>query len=149
MKKSEINQKINKKAQEQLETERTEAFHEVLGDVFSDPVREGHYLSLQNRSSIRVANNDFGSGKATGNASRPSTVDFTVDVEKSIKDSLCVLFSSESPYNFECFMDVFVYEYGNYSLDDVTKSEIIQAVGKTFLERSIAPVSDYFKVIRN
>ena len=147
MKKSEINQKINKKAQEQLEAGRTEAFHEVLGDVFSDPVREGHYLSLQNRSSIRVANNDFGSGKATGNASRPSTVDFTVDVEKSIKDALMGLYNN--PVYFEAFMNTWVYENDSYQIGEESRAEIIQAVGKTFLERGIAPVSDYFKVIRN
>lgn len=120
------------------------AFTDVIGDPFATEPVEGHYITLNKRSSLRVANNDFDSGQATRNTAQPNQMDFFCDVERIIsdhfKDNATLIEEFEATYITEERADIYTAE---------ERVVIEQAMGKAFRRCKLAPVSKYFTAIRN
>lgn len=124
--------------------ENKAAFDDVIGDPFGvpDPV-DGQYSKFKQRSSIRVANNDFDSGHATPNAARPSPLDFFCDVERAVEDAL-----GEDRDQAVRFMETYIWQSSDNAFTPKERADIEQRVGTVLLKRKISPVTMYFKVIR-
>lgn len=120
----------------------TIAFADVLGDPFGKPEPiEGHYSSLKKRSSIRVATNDFDSGKATRNTAQPSMTDFFCDVERIITTTL-------DKETAQKVIDTYIFEITETALTTKERTAVEQKLGKAFRRNKLSPVSKYFQTIR-
>lgn len=118
------------------------AFDDVLGDPFAKPEPiEGHYGSLQKRSSIRVANNQFDMGKATRNTAQPSITDFACDVERIISSFVI-------PALQQKFRETYITEECDTHFTPAERAKLEQTVGKAFRRNKISPVSKYFTAVR-
>lgn len=118
------------------------AFTDVLGDPFAQPEPlEGHYASLKKRSSIRVADNNFDSGKATRNTAQPSMTDFFCDVERTVTTSL-------DKETAQKVVDTYIFEITEDAFTPKERAAIEQTLGKAFRRHKLSPVSKYFTTIR-
>lgn len=119
------------------------AFNDVIGDPFAlpEPI-EGHYITLQKRSSVRVADNDFDIGKATRNSAQPNVMDFLCDVESLIGNYF------EGSLTFQQqFIRTYITEEET-CFDVKERVTIEQALGRYFRRYKLSPVSKYFQTIR-
>jgi hypothetical protein len=139
--------KRTKKEQEDYDFEflyNKNAFNDVIGDPFAKEPVEGHYITLNKRSSVRVANNDFDIGKATRNTAQPNIMDFICDVERVISDHF-----ENNPTRIEEFQATYITEERADIYASKERTNIEQALGKLFRRRKISPVSKYFTTLRN
>lgn len=132
--------------------ENQAAFEDVIGNPFALEEVTGHYITVNTRSTIRAMDNNFDLGKGTGNAARPSFVDFSCDVERVIDLGLVRLANGDKDVA-KTLQVVFVNTYiteDNTGLQFNAKerSELEQVMGRLFLARHISPVSRYFLTIR-
>ena len=121
--------------------ENKAAFDDVIGDpyAFPEPI-DGQYARYKQRSSIRVANNDFDSGHATPNVLRPSPLDFFCDVERAVEDALTEDEKTK-------FLQTYIWEEGK-AFTQQERIDIEQRVGQVLRDRKISPVTLYFRVTR-
>jgi hypothetical protein len=121
--------------------ENKAAFDDVIGDPYAYPEPiDGQYARYKQRSSIRVANNDFDSGHATPNTSRPSPLDFFCDVERAVEDAL----TDDEKVKF---LQTYIWEEGE-AFSSQERIVIEQKVGQVLRDRKISPVTLYFRVVR-
>lgn len=119
------------------------AFNDVIGDPFAKEPIEGHYITLNKRSVIRVANNQFDVGKATRNTAQPNIMDFVCDVERVVGD----VFDNDKQRISDFYTTYVTEEFILISPAD--RIGIEQTIGKFFRRRKISPVSKYFTTLRN
>lgn len=122
------------------------AFDEVIGDPWQD--REGMYSVLSNRSSISVAEGDFGMTPTTPNAAKPNVLDFFHDVETVLKELV-------EPELWQAF--IITYVWGDIANKDSLsglvggnslRNGLEQKIGRLLYARGIYPVKNYFSAQR-
>jgi hypothetical protein len=146
-----IKRKVSK---EELAARNKHAFDQVIGDPFAkpDPI-DGQYMKLKSNTSIRVQNLERESS-GTGNAARPSSLDFFIDVENAIKDGLAAwdevhYKQAQLPVKVlvALFYNTYFYECDN-QFSPVDRPSIEQYIGRILIARKISPPSKYFTTIR-
>lgn len=128
------------------------SFDEIIGDPYAymEPVT-GHYTAVITSSKIRPVA-DWGSGKATPNAARPSPIDFCCDVERAVTLGLTRVAKGDkkrvAPL-LRTFINTYITEDDTQEqFTAAERREIEQVIGRIFLDRNIAPVRKYFLTIR-
>jgi hypothetical protein len=144
-----IKRKVSK---EILAAQNKNAFDTVIGDPFAypDPIN-GQYMRLKSLTSIRVQNLENESS-GTGNAARPSVLDFFIDVENAIRDGL-EAWSRDCPGTgtinalVALFYNTYFYECDK-QFAPAERPSIEQHIGRILIARKISPPSKYFTTIR-
>jgi hypothetical protein len=141
-----------KVSKEVLAARNKNAFDQVIGDPFAypDPIN-GHYMRLKSVTSIRVQNLENESS-GTGNAARPSVLDFFIDVENAICDGLEAWnhdYIAPGPINVlvALFYNTYFYEC-DMQFAPTDRPSIEQHIGRILIARKISPPSTYFTTIR-
>jgi hypothetical protein len=143
---------VKKVSNEELAAQNKHAFDQVIGDPYAypDPI-DGQYMKLKSNTSIRVQNLENESS-GTGNAAKPSSLDFFIDVENAIRDGLEVWDrNSGSPLPVKVLVALFYNTYF-YECDKrfapAERPSIEQHIGRILIARKISPPSKYFTTIR-
>lgn len=140
-----MNQKPHKFAKYNEEFKfNKDAFNDVIGDPFGipEPV-QGHYMKLQQRSSIQVSKNEFDMGKATRNTAQPNVIDFVCDVDRIVNAGLV-----ELGLRLTDFEETYIIESTEDTFTAKERMQIEQKIGKLFRSHKLSPVSKYFTTIR-
>jgi hypothetical protein len=126
------------------------AFDEVLGDPYGLEEVVGQYVTLNTRSTIRIAN-ELGLGHGTTNPAKPSPIDFICDVEKAVRLGLTQYSRGDEdqfPTLLKTFIATYITEEATGIFDANERRDIEQIIGRILMDRGIAPVRRYFLTIR-
>lgn len=119
-----------------------QAFAEVFGDPYAEPEqRVGQYQTYKGRGLIQAMKNNFDEGKATRNPASPIAMDFFCDVDRVVSDTL-------TEDERERFIDVYIEESDEHSLNKQQRTDIEQRIGRVLREKGVSPVRKYFTTVR-
>lgn len=118
------------------------AFIDVFGDPSVKPeAMVGYYQTLKGRGLIQAMKNNFDEGKATRNPASPIAMDFFCDVDRVVSDTL-------TEDERERFIDVYIEESDEHSLNKQQRTDIEQRIGRVLREKGVSPVRKYFTTVR-